>query len=190
MSCYKKATRPVQNTECIVEGDGLVTNLYIGEIGKPLVLPTALNQNETDESRLLRALALRLPENAAEAIYNVEIYEGTIPVASPTFRTNPKTKRQTATNTMYKLVWTEWDDSQPFYTWLQSMTGSTSIDTQPLPFLFWAVQGNNLIGGLNGYIGSMTALPSVENGGETPGRIACEVQWNVKGMMYDRLKLS
>jgi hypothetical protein len=111
-------------------------------------------------------------------------------VASPNFRTNPVSKRRTVTSTDYKISWTDWDDSQEFWDWIQEMTGSTPSDTQPLPFLFWAKQGNNLIGALHGYNGSLTALPSVENGAETPGRTACEISFNIKGMVYDRLKLS
>lgn len=196
--CIIDEVPEIPDQSCVVSGADTISEIWLRQSDKPFTLLAKSPSNETYASQLARSLAAEVEKTGDDKLHVLKIRQGTMPKIAGTYKVNPLDNSQHNTDpTPMMWEWIDFRDNPDLWKWYAQVTGSeyeeeTGVivpNGKPVSMLGWAKNGENLLGGLNGYKGTMKAEPSIENGAEVANRIACSFNTQIIGTMPRRLRL-
>jgi hypothetical protein len=175
---------------CTDTGADSISELYFGNLGNPLVLLSATN-GETPADTLRRTLNTRLSASGDSKIYVKPIHQGIMPEGQSNEKLRPDTGAKIITESDMGYEWTDYEMAIALYDWYRQMSGADELNSVPVTCLCWAIAGNNLIGGLKGYRGTLMAKLSISEDANVAMQIKSKFNFKVKGGAMPRiLKIS
>ena len=171
---------------CVESGTTLITRFIYGHLGHELVMPTlSAGQTEQQAISALIATRLALPGNDPLKLYSFDIFKGTIPKPSPSYKTDPHRGINIVSevDTKMKIEWTDYINNKERYDFMKKLSEGTGLVKA------WALSGKQLIGGLKGLDGSFTSIYSMLDGAEMPSSMTCEFNW-MGSPMPERFKIA
>lgn len=181
--------------ECEENNAAFITEVVIAKADQPLVLPTAIG-SESETSRLLRGIALRLDEeNETDPITVIKGLKAVMPFATPTYKNNPVSgaKVLDESSTAMNINGIDYRDNDALYDWWKSI-GSADGSSTVTSYLIYPIVGRHMIIGnragttLKGIKATWRAVSGIIDAAEVSHQIQYNADWNgnpmPKRMLY------
>jgi hypothetical protein len=157
---------------CTVYGKSYIEAILYTKVGHPLqvVVPANGNAIQLYSQELARRLALS--NDSDEKIQQLDIKKGTMPFASPAFKTDPhrNIKAVSDQDTQMKIEWDEHRDNDVIHDFYEKTNDGRT-------YLCWGKSGNHLIGGSDGLVAGFTSTYAVLDDASFPHRKKAAIEW-------------